>query len=274
MKVTSQPTIQAGAPDKPGKIKPAHEGESSPPASQAGVTGSAPSFRSVLDKVMGSPVEREAGRSPEEAPKKESPPTKQSMEGKELPKDVRLNDDLPDDELQTNITQGSGGDLISGGGLRIENQLLTPREILPVTDLEKIVLSVRTHLVPGGPPQVTLALPGSLLEGLRVHLSVNQRGRVTAEFLAPSDVIKAQIDARCNDLADLLRTRGVNLEALKTSVSTELSGNRDGGNRRGDQSAAPSVSAERKPSPQPAGQEPEMAEARVTEPVTGNTYRA
>jgi hypothetical protein len=275
MKVTSQPNIQAGAPDKTGKIRPPQERESSPPPGrQAGVTGSAPSFQSVLDKVIQSPVEGETGRRPDEAPQKESPPTKQRAEGNEPPKDVRVNDDLPEEELPNHITQTTVGDFVSARELRIENQLLTPREILPITDLEKMILSVRTHLVPGGQPQVSLALPNSLLEGLRVNLSVSQEGRVTAEFLAPSEAIKSQIEARSNDLADLLRARGVTLEALKTSLSTELSGNGDGRNRRGYPPAVPSVGAGRKPSPQPAAEEPEMAEARVAEPLSGITYRA
>jgi hypothetical protein len=273
MKVTSQPNLQAGANDKKGEIKPAIESESSQPTAQhPGVAGSAPSFQSILDKVYHPRREGEQEHSPEKAPQKEPSETKQSAESKEKSEKVRTQNDLLDEELPNNLLQGIGGDVVLVRAHRIENQLLTPREILPVTDLEKIVLSVRTHLVPGGQPQVTIALPRSLLEGLRVNLSVSQKGRVTAEFLAPNDIIRSQIDARSNDLADMLRARGINLEALKTSVNTELSGNGDGRNQRGyQQTASPARVGQ---SPSTSAQEPAMADERVTEPLSRITYRA
>jgi hypothetical protein len=274
MKVTPQANLQAGASEKTGKIKPARHGESAQPIGvQAGLPGSTPSFQSVLDKVIHSGGEREAGRSPEKAPPKEPPTTTQGPASSEQPENLQAYGDSLDQELPNNLLQG-GAELLPASDFRIDNQSLTPREILPVTDLEKIVLSVRMNSLPGGQPEVTIALPRSLLEGLRVHLSINQKGRVTAEFLAPNAVIQAQIDGRANELAELLRARGVNLEALTTSVSTELSGNNDGRNQRGYQQTAGSGGVERKPSKELSAEEPGIADEGVTEFLSRTTYRA
>jgi hypothetical protein len=104
---------------------------------------------------------------------------------------------------------------------------LAPREILPAADLENIMITVRTEMVVGGQPQTTIDLPRSILEGLRVRLSTDRTGRISAEFVARTEAVKAQVDARASELVDMLRFRGLNLSALKTSVSTDLNGGND-----------------------------------------------
>src|SRR6185503_4959848 len=106
-----------------------------------------------------------------------------------------------------------------------------PREILPAADLENILLTVRTEIVAGGQPQTIIDLPRSILEGLRVRLSSDRTGRISAEFVAKTDAVKAQVDARASELVDMLRFRGLNLSALKTTVSADLNGGNDS-NRR------------------------------------------
>jgi flagellar hook-length control protein FliK len=67
---------------------------------------------------------------------------------------------------------------------------------------------------------VTIELRRSVLEGLKVKLSTDGGGRVTAEFIAASERVRSQLDARAGELAELLRGRGVNLASLRTGVET------------------------------------------------------
>lgn len=109
------------------------------------------------------------------------------------------------------------------------------RAILHITDLERIVASVRTQITAGGRREVTLEMQRSVLEGLRVKISADPSGRVTAEFIAASEQVRAQVEGRAAELADLLRSRGVNLAALKTSLGSETFG---GGSQQQQQSAS------------------------------------
>jgi hypothetical protein len=92
------------------------------------------------------------------------------------------------------------------------------RAILHIADLEKIVSAVRAQALGGGRHEITIELRHSVLEGLRVKLSTSENGRLSAEFIAASERLRAQLDARAPELADILRARGVNLGELRTSV--------------------------------------------------------
>lgn len=95
------------------------------------------------------------------------------------------------------------------------------RAILHIADLERIVAAVRTQLLASGRQEVTLELHRSVLEGLRVRLTTDGQGRVNAEFIAASEKVRAQLDARAADLNDLLRGRGVELASLRTTVGAD-----------------------------------------------------
>jgi hypothetical protein len=120
-------------------------------------------------------------------------------------------------------TDGRGGGFDGRAGLRETSavgEATSARAILHVADLERIVSAVRAQLVEGGRHVVTIELRRSVLEGLKVKLSADGGGRVTAEFIAASERVRSQIDARAGELAELLRGRGVNLAALRTGVET------------------------------------------------------
>ncbi|HEV2762434.1 MAG TPA: hypothetical protein VGV38_05505, partial [Pyrinomonadaceae bacterium] len=109
------------------------------------------------------------------------------------------------------------------------------RAILHVADLERVVSAVRAQALAGGGREVVIELKRSVLEGLRVRLSTDAAGRVTAEFIAASERVRAQLDGRSNELAELLRSRGVNLAALRTTLGSET--NSGGGDTPRDTSA-------------------------------------
>ena len=122
---------------------------------------------------------------------------------------------------------GEGGFEQRHGGIR---EAVAPtadaasaRSILHIADLERIVSAVRTQLVAGGRREVTLELRRSVLEGLRIKLSADETGRVTAELIAASERLKSQLDARTNELSELLRSRGINLATLSTTVGGDAS---------------------------------------------------
>jgi hypothetical protein len=144
------------------------------------------------------------------------------------------------------------------------------RAILHVADLERIVSAVRAQVADGGRVVVTVELRRSVLEGLKVKLSADGAGRVTAEFIAASERVRAQLDTRAAELAELLRGRGVNLAAMRTSV--EAGGGGEGGPTREDLPRA--VGEARAASPRAAL--PTSADAPAAEPEGGapNTYRA
>lgn len=94
------------------------------------------------------------------------------------------------------------------------------RAILHVADLERIVSAIRLQVL-GNRREVIIQLQRSVLEGVRVKLSADEAGRVMAEFIASSERARAQIDARSNELAAIMRSRGINLVSLRTSVGAE-----------------------------------------------------
>lgn len=123
--------------------------------------------------------------------------------------------------------EGRGGGFEHRASLRevsAVGETTSARAILHIADLERIVSAVRAQLVEGGRHVVTIELRRSVLEGLKVTLSTDGGGRVTAEFIAASERVRSQLDTRAGELAELLRGRGVNLASLRTGVETGTGG--------------------------------------------------
>lgn len=128
----------------------------------------------------------------------------------------------------------------------LSNATPAVRAILHIADLERIVAAVRTQVVAGGKREVTLELSRSVLEGLRIKLKTNEAGRIDAEFIAASERVRTQIDARVGDLSNLLRSRGISLETLKTSVGADSS-SQEGTGENGKQSLGRFAAESRRP---------------------------
>jgi flagellar hook-length control protein FliK len=116
-----------------------------------------------------------------------------------------------------------------------ETALLTEatnaRAILHIADLEKIVAAVRTQMLSGGRHEVTLDLHRSVLEGLRIRLTRDTQGRLNAEFIASTEKVRSQLEARAPELSELLRARGVDLASLNTKVEADAGQTATGGNQ-------------------------------------------
>lgn len=175
---------------------------------------------------------------------------------------------------------GSGSDTGKGGGFEHRTASLREttspaqeqpgaRMILHIADLERIVSAVRTQTVAGGVREVTIELKRSVLEGLRVKLSTDGAGRVNAEFIAASERVRAQIDARASELAELMRSRGINLAEVRAGVGDSGTDSRGGGqfaeSNEGSTRVASTASAAHGVS--------EIADGVVNAEESGTTYR-
>jgi flagellar hook-length control protein FliK len=114
--------------------------------------------------------------------------------------------------------------------------------------MERILAAIRTQVLPGGNREVTLDLQRSVLEGLRIKLTADPRGRIGVEFLAGSEAVKGQVDARAGELVEMFRAHGVKLQTLQSSVSN-TSTNSEGHNRqsREHQPATDLIDSKRRP---------------------------
>lgn len=150
-------------------------------------------------------------------------------------------------------------------------EVTNARAILHIADLEKLVSAVRTQVLPGGRSGVTLVLHRSVLDGLRVKLSADAAGRINAEFIASTDKVRAQVEARTAELSELLRSRGIALAGLRTSVGTGAGHDASGG--RGEQ-RPPKVAALTGEGDSPSGPSAVESAAGGDDVDDGSTYRA
>lgn len=173
-------------------------------------------FASVFDEVVSRPERRD-----EEARDEGDRRISREADRPEHEGSARRHEER--DGGSDNAGDGRGGGFEQRAALREVSpvgEATSARAILHVADLERIVSAVRAQLVEGGHRVVTIELRRSVLEGLKVKLSADVGGRVTAEFLAASERVRSQLDARAGELAELLRGRGVNLASLRTGVET------------------------------------------------------
>jgi Flagellar hook-length control protein FliK len=146
------------------------------------------------------------------------------------------------------------------------------RPILHSADLDSIVTACRVQLAANGHQEVTLELSRSTLDGLRVKVSADAAGRITADFLAANDGIKSLLDNRSNELIEQLRSRGINLAEFKSSVSADANSGNDSRHEQ-----QPTHRAERIPSGTAAVaslSESESITATEDGLANGATYRA
>jgi flagellar hook-length control protein FliK len=223
-------------------------------------------FASVLDEVVSRPEQRK----------------EESSEGDR--RVSRENERAEQDGSARRREEREGGSNHAGGdgrggfetraGLRevsAVGETSSARAILHVADLERIVSAVRAQVADGGRQVVTIELRRSVLEGLKVTLSTDAGGRVTAEFIAASERVRSQLDARAGELAELLRGRGVNLGSLSTSVDS--GGGAQGGEGGDARASHPRTAGVAHAATQGA---PDTTSADEAEAVgdTANTYRA
>src|SRR5918999_26340 len=168
-------------------------------------------FASVLDRVTRShsnaPDRSEAGKS---AANSETRDTKKS-------EDDKVADDV-------NLT---GAERTLPREPVVVDEVNTSRPVLHSVDLNSIVTACQVQLAGNGHQEVTLELSRSMLDGLRVKLTSDGAGRITADFLAATEGIKVLLDGRSNELIEQLRARGINLAEFRSSVAADANSRND-----------------------------------------------
>lgn len=183
-------------------------------------------------------------------------------------------DDERDDERDDDAGRGGGNaeSARARGEARAETRPAAPaaRAILHIADLERIAAAARAQIT-AARGEVTLRLHRSVLEGLEIKLKLDAGGRVHAELIAATERLRSQIDRRAPDLAELMRSRGVPLASLKTSIDTRSSG--DDAERDAPHRDAPVVNAIDAGSATDAGTTSEIPDSGA-EVSSGIVYRA
>jgi len=100
------------------------------------------------------------------------------------------------------------------------NENFAARSILHIADLERLVSTIRSQITLGGRREIVLQLKRSVLEGLRVKITTDAAAQVGIEFFAASENVRSQIDKHAEELAGILRGRGINLQSLTTSLGS------------------------------------------------------
>ncbi|MDQ3801645.1 MAG: flagellar hook-length control protein FliK [Acidobacteriota bacterium] len=120
------------------------------------------------------------------------------------------------------------------------NSIPAARSILHVADLERIVSAIRAQNLKNE-LAIVIALKHSVLEGLQIKLTVGENGKLKAEFLAASEQIKNQLDARRHELTAIIRERGINLAEMNVRQGADFSqsGETGGGQLSEKQVSAP-----------------------------------
>jgi Flagellar hook-length control protein FliK len=114
---------------------------------------------------------------------------------------------------------GSGG--FGGGDISQTIHLsenFAARSILHIADLERMISAIRSQSKPGGKREILLKLNRSVLEGLQVKITSGDAAQVQIEFLAANEKIRSQIENHSEELAEILRGRGVNLQSLRAAI--------------------------------------------------------
>ncbi len=128
-----------------------------------------------------------------------------------------------DHRIERNGSQFGGS--FGGGGFGSDinhtahlSENFAARSILHIADLERMISAVRKLTKLDGKREITLELKRSVMEGLKVKITTGDASQVQIEFLAANEKVRSQIENHSEELANILRGRGVNLQFLRVSL--------------------------------------------------------
>ena len=101
-----------------------------------------------------------------------------------------------------------------------ELSILSARSIIHVADLERIISTIRSQTVANG-KQVTIELKRSVFQGLKLKLTIGKDKSVIAELISANENVKSQLNAKAEELANILKERGVKLTKLNLSLDSD-----------------------------------------------------
>jgi flagellar hook-length control protein FliK len=141
--------------------------------------------------------------------------------------DTRENKTREKDKIESDVNIGGADRPLGREAVPSAEVTNDTRPVLHSIDLDSIVTACRVQLAANGQQEVTLELSRSMLEGLRVKVSADASGRITADFLAANEGIKSLLDSRSSELTEQLRSRGINLAEFKSSVAADTNSRND-----------------------------------------------
>lgn len=189
----------------------------------------------AFEKIM-KETREQSGKDEKTASKSEnnSKNSEKSEAKKSGEKDVVSKDELKEREGNKGSKDGEGsGDenenapmfaalgVFSNGKNSAESSTVpAARSILHVADLERIVSTIRT-IETKNSQQVLIELKNSVLEGLQIKITVDENGKLKAEFIALNEKIKEQMNARKGELSEIFKNRGVKFTNLEIYTKAE-----------------------------------------------------
>ena len=187
-------------------------------------------FEKILNENRKQSVKDEANSSKSANSSETSESSEVKKEGE---KDVLEKKELKErDQNKGGGSQGESGEenenpsmlaasgFFSNGKISNENSIPAARSILHVADLERIVSTLRT-IETKNSQQVLISLKNSILEGLQIKLTVDENGKLKAEFLALNEKFKEQLKARRNELSEIFKNRGIKFQQLEFKTFSE-----------------------------------------------------
>ncbi len=192
-------------------------------------SGDSKNFAGILDEIRSS-SRRENRREDETKETRQSFKSEKETETERSDERVTEKKEKQDDDSNSD---SKNGDQQNPNAFVNLNQLFPPnvwsnsdapnaRSILHIADVERIVSAFRSQ-VSNGQANISIQLKNSVLEGLQINLT-SENGKLTAELIASSEHVKKQLDARAAELAEILRSRGLNLSKLSISMGANSSG--------------------------------------------------
>lgn len=159
----------------------------------------------------------------------DSSDSRREDEKKERLRDKESADSAASDGKTEKYDSSGGGQYGGQGGFgergNIANlnlsEAFAARSILHIADLERLISTIRAQSQLGGRREIILQLKRSVLEGLQVKITTDPTTKVQIEFLAANEKVRSEVEKHSEELAGILRGRGINLETLKTTVRSD-----------------------------------------------------
>lgn len=228
MKVKESYAHQASKPEKNEKPKPPKNvrqnstAEQSAATSRKGETNSTQKGEAKFASILSSSV-------------KTQKPVQQSEDQSE-----ERRDDQRRDRKNSANEKGTGNHLIENGeaeksgsfggqsgfgtGSNVNQTALSEafaaRSILHIADLERLISTIRAQSNLKGRREIIIKLKHSVLAGLQVKVLTDPSQKVQIEFLAANEKVRKQIEENSDELAGIIRGRGIDLESIQTSVGS------------------------------------------------------
>ncbi len=106
-----------------------------------------------------------------------------------------------------------GESQLSQANQNYELKSVNARAILHITDLERIISTIRSQKV-GDSKEVEIILKRSVFEGLNLKLSIKKDKTISLDFVTDSEKVGEIVNSQANELNELFKNRGINVRNI------------------------------------------------------------